>query len=46
MDSIIRLACIVHHTDYWKRGRTVDKLGIGDLSVAELMLYVNEGVRD
>ncbi|MGA2490339.1 MAG: NAD/NADP octopine/nopaline dehydrogenase family protein [Anaerolineales bacterium] len=44
MDSIIRLACIVHRTDYWKRGRTVDKLGIGDLSVAELMRYVNEGV--
>lgn len=44
MDSIIRLACIVHRTDYWKRGRTVDKLGIGNLSVAELTLYVNEGV--
>ena len=46
MDSIIRLACIVHRTDYWKRGRTVDKLGIGDLSVGELMRYVNEGVRE
>jgi opine dehydrogenase len=46
MDSIIRLACIVHRTDYWKRGRTVDKLGIGDLSVTELMRYVNEGVRE
>ena len=46
MDSIIRLACIVHRTDYWKRGRTVDKLGIGDLSVAELMRFVNEGVRE
>ena len=46
MDSIIRLACIVHRTDYWKRGRTVDKLGIGDLSVSELTRYVNEGVRD
>jgi opine dehydrogenase len=46
MDSIIRLACIVHHTDYWRRGRTVDKLGIGDLSVSELTRYVNEGVRD
>jgi opine dehydrogenase len=44
MDSIIRLACIVHHTDYWKRGRTVDRLGIGDLSVIELTRYVNEGV--
>ncbi len=46
MDSIIRLACIVHRTDYWKRGRTVDKLGIGDLSVTELTRFVNEGIRD
>ncbi len=46
MDSIIRLACIVHRTDYWRRGRTVDKLGIGDLSVSELTRYVNEGVKE
>jgi opine dehydrogenase len=46
MDSIIRLACIVHRTDYWRRGRTVDKLGIGDLSVSELTRYVNDGVRE
>jgi opine dehydrogenase len=46
MESIIRLACIVHRTDYWRRGRTVDKLGIGDLSVSELMKYVDEGVKE
>ena len=46
MEAIIRLACIVHRTDYWRRGRTVDKLGIGDLSISELTRYVNEGVRD
>jgi opine dehydrogenase len=46
MDSIIRLACIVHRTDYWRRGRTVEKLDIGGLSVSELTRYVNEGVRD
>jgi len=45
MDSIIRLACIVHSTDYWRRGRTLKRLGIHDLSVTELMRYVNEGVR-
>ncbi|MBN1440102.1 MAG: NAD/NADP octopine/nopaline dehydrogenase family protein [Anaerolineales bacterium] len=44
MDSIVRLACIIHRTDYWKRGRTVDKLGIGDLSVGELNRYVEEGI--
>ena len=43
MDSIIRLACIIHQTDYWRRGRTLDKLGIEQLSVTELVRYVNEG---
>lgn len=42
--SIIRLACIIHHTDYWRRGRTLDKLGIQNLSVSELTHFVNEGV--
>ena len=46
MDSIIRLACIVHQTDYWRRGRTPEKLGIAPWSVTELTRYVNEGVRD
>jgi len=46
MDSIIRLACIVHRTDYWRRGRTVEKLGIDGLSVSELTRYVNEGIRE
>jgi opine dehydrogenase len=43
MDSIIRIASIIHRTDYWRRGRTIDKLGINNLSVAELTTYVNEG---
>lgn len=35
MDSIVTLAN-VHRTDYWRRGRTVDKLGFSTLSVSEL----------
>ena len=46
MDSIIRLACIVHRTDYWRRGRTIDKLGINNLSAEELTHFVNEGKLD
>ncbi len=46
MDSIIRLASIVHRTDYWRRGRTLQKLGIDRLSVGELTAYVNEGIRN
>jgi opine dehydrogenase len=46
MESIIRLACIIHRTDYKRRGRTVDKLGIARFTVSELTRYVNEGIRD
>jgi opine dehydrogenase len=45
MDAIIRLACIIHRTDYWRRGRTLDKLGIDHLSVSEFTQFVNDGVR-
>ena len=44
MDSIIRLACIIHRADYWRRGRTLDNLGINEVSVGELIRYVNKGV--
>jgi opine dehydrogenase len=43
IDSIIQLACIIHRTDYWERGRTVEKLGLDGLSLGELNRYVNEG---
>jgi opine dehydrogenase len=43
MDSMIRLASIIHHTDYWRRGRTIEKLGLDHLSLVELTNYVNEG---
>ena len=45
INAIIRLGCILHSTDYWRKGRTLDKLGIKDLSVSELTRYVIEGER-
>ncbi|HSR20857.1 MAG TPA: NAD/NADP octopine/nopaline dehydrogenase family protein [Anaerolineales bacterium] len=44
MESIIRLGSIIHRTDYWRRGRTVDKLGLEQWSVSELTRFVQEGV--
>lgn len=44
MDSMIRLANFVHHTDYWRRGRTLDRLGIEQYSVSELIAFVREGL--
>lgn len=43
MDSIIQLSSIIHKTDYWRKGRTIEKLGIDNLSVGELTAYVTEG---
>ncbi len=44
--SIISLGCILHNTDYWRKGRTVEKLGIKELSVGELTHFVETGERD
>jgi opine dehydrogenase len=44
IDAIIRIASIIHRTDYWRRGRTIEKLGINNLSTDELIHYVTEGV--
>lgn len=45
IDSIIRLSCFIHNTDYWRRGRTVEQLGIKGLSVGELTHFVETGER-
>jgi opine dehydrogenase len=42
--SIINLASIIHGIEYWQRGRTIEKLGLANLSLNELIRYVNEGV--
>lgn len=43
IESIIRVACFVHHTDYWRRGRTLSRLGIQQMSVSEMTHFVVEG---
>jgi opine dehydrogenase len=46
MDSMIRLANFIHRTDYWRRGRTLDKLGVDQFSVTELQEFVRDGLPD
>lgn len=46
MESIIRLGSFIHKTDYWRRGRTVERLGLEQWSVSELTRFVKEGVID
>lgn len=46
IDSLISLACFIHNTDYWRKGRTLEKLGIAELSIEELTRFVETGERD
>jgi opine dehydrogenase len=46
MESLIKIASILHRTDYWRRGRTVEKLGLEQWSVSELTRFVQEGKVD
>lgn len=43
MESMIQVASIIHRTDYWRRGRTVENLGLSQWSVSELTQFVQEG---
>ena len=45
MDSLIRLASVMHERDYWAEGRTVDALGIAQLSLRQLRrLAIGEAI--
>jgi opine dehydrogenase len=44
MESMIRIGSIIHRTDFWRRGRTVERLGLEQWSVSELTRFVQEGV--
>jgi opine dehydrogenase len=46
MESMIRMACIIHQKDYWQSSRTLVKLGLADMSVSKLMRFANEGICD
>jgi len=43
IDAMIRLACVIHGTNYYARGRTVEDMGLKGLRVNEILRYVEEG---
>ena len=44
IDAVIHLASVMHGKDYWKVGRTAEKLGIQGMTVEEIIELV-EGKR-
>lgn len=43
IDAMIRLACVLHGTNYYERGRSVEDMGLKGLRVSEVTDYVQEG---
>ena len=43
--SVIHLACLMTGQDFWKSGRTVERLGLADLGVREIRLLAVGGAR-
>jgi opine dehydrogenase len=43
IDAVIDIGSVIGETDFRKIGRTLKKLGVADMSKAELLNYVNEG---
>lgn len=46
IDSMIHLASVIHETDYWAEGRTVETMGLSGLSVKQIRQLVWEGKLD
>ncbi|MDF1500076.1 MAG: NAD/NADP octopine/nopaline dehydrogenase family protein [Anaerolineales bacterium] len=45
IDSMIRLSCVLHRTDYRYRGRTLERMGLVGLQISEINALVNTGTR-
>ncbi len=43
MDSMARLACVIHGTNYFARGRQAEDMGLKGMRVSEVIRYVQEG---
>jgi opine dehydrogenase len=43
IDSMIQMACSVHGTDYFHRGRTLERMGLTGLRINEITNLVNYG---
>jgi opine dehydrogenase len=43
IDAFVHIASSIHGVDYFKEGRTLKNLGLGNLSASQLLTYVNTG---
>lgn len=44
-DTLIHISSVIHDTNYWEGGRTMEKLGLADMTIKQLKRYLLEGNR-
>lgn len=44
MKSVVSLAGALKNEDYWKTGRTLDKVGLAGMSIKEIKHYLYNGI--
>jgi opine dehydrogenase len=44
LSALVHVASVIHQTDYWKEGRTMDRVGLAGKSVEEIRLLAVKGV--
>ena len=42
--ALIHISSVIHDTDYWQGGRTMQKLGLAEMTVDELRAYLAVGI--
>jgi opine dehydrogenase len=45
-ESLIQIASFIHHTDYWRRGGTLETLVLEQSEVSELRRFVQDRTID
>jgi len=46
IESLIKLGCVICERDFFKEGRTLERMGLKDMSAQQIMQYVRQGERD
>ena len=44
IEAVIALAGLIHETNFWSRGRTLERLGLHELSPGEIRRLIEEGI--
>ncbi len=45
LESLVNLASLIHDNDFWKDGRTAERVGLANKSVKDIRMLAVEGVR-